>query len=534
MASRPKEYVGWSNINMLKAIQSVEEKGMKIRRAAELHGVPKSTLQDRISGRVQHGSRPGPISYLTMEEEEELAGFLISCAEIGYPHTVSQVLGLVQKMVDAKGRKEVHVSYGWWQKFCQRHKNVALRTAAPLSMRRAMATDREVLNQYFDILENTLKKNHIFNNPARIFICDETGLPLNPKSAKVACSRGSKTVSCVTGEGKAQITVLACTCATGTPLPPFVIYDRKTLNAGLTTGEVPGTLYGLSSNGWIDRELFLYWFHKLFLTSVPKVRPLILLMDGHSSHYSPDVIRVAAQEQVLLFTLPPNTTHLLQPLDRSCFGPLKSYWKDVCHRFYTQNPGRVVTRYDFSTLFAEAWALAMTQRNILGGFKVTGIYPFNRRVLEQLPNEGHRPSLAEQTGLAYIPMLSQRRPPSPEEDDTEKTSDLERSFSEGDLTRLSRANTPFRRATSIKHFLNTPIPPSKIPTKNAKSCGRVLTSQEFLEALEEKERLKQQALKEKEERKAARLQKQKAKEEAKHLNRKKGNFASLLQTCRLP
>ena len=137
MASQPKEYFSWSNINMLKAIQSVEEKGM-----------PKSTLQDRISGRVQHGSQPGPISYLTIEEE--LARFLISCAEIGYPHTVSQVLGLV---VDAKGRKEVHVSYGWWQKFCQHHKNVALHTAAPLSMRRAMATDKEVLNQYFDILK---------------------------------------------------------------------------------------------------------------------------------------------------------------------------------------------------------------------------------------------------------------------------------------------------------------------------------------------------------------------------------------------
>ena len=147
-------------------------------------------------------------------------------------------------------------------------------------------------------------------------------------------------------------------------------------------------------------------------------------------------------------------------------------------------------------------------------------------------NEDH-PSLAEQTGLAYIPMLSQRRSPSPEEHDTEKTSVLERSFSEGDLTRSSRANTPFQRATSIKRFLNTPIPPSKIPTKNAKSCGRALTSQEFLEALDEKERLEQQALKVKE-CKAARLQKQKAKKEAKRLNRKKGNFASLLQTWRLP
>ena len=67
-------------------------------------------------------------------------------------------------------------------------------------MRRAMATDREVLSQYFDILENTLKKNLIFKNPARIFNFDEIGLLLNQKSAKVACCHGSKTVSCITGE----------------------------------------------------------------------------------------------------------------------------------------------------------------------------------------------------------------------------------------------------------------------------------------------------------------------------------------------
>ena len=67
MASQPKEYVSWSNIKILKAKQLVEEKEMQIRRAAELHGVPKPTLQDQISKRIQHGSQPGLISYLTME-----------------------------------------------------------------------------------------------------------------------------------------------------------------------------------------------------------------------------------------------------------------------------------------------------------------------------------------------------------------------------------------------------------------------------------------------------------------------------------
>ena len=117
--------------------------------------------------------------------------------------------------------------------------------------------------------------------------------------------------------------------------------------------EIPGTLYGSSTNGWFDQELFLLWFHKLFLMSVPKVRPLLLIMDGHSSHYSPDFIRIAAKEQILIFVLPPHTTHLTQPLDKGCFGPLKTAWKAVCHEFFCKNPGRAVTRFDFSALFAE-------------------------------------------------------------------------------------------------------------------------------------------------------------------------------------
>ncbi len=44
-----------------------------------------------------------------------------------------------------------------------------------------MATDEESLTQYFKILEETLRQNGIFNNPMRIYNCDETGMPLNPR-----------------------------------------------------------------------------------------------------------------------------------------------------------------------------------------------------------------------------------------------------------------------------------------------------------------------------------------------------------------
>ena len=49
------------------------------RRAALEFDVPKSTLHDRLSGKVAAGGQSGPQKYLTEEEEEELEGFLVGC-----------------------------------------------------------------------------------------------------------------------------------------------------------------------------------------------------------------------------------------------------------------------------------------------------------------------------------------------------------------------------------------------------------------------------------------------------------------------
>ena len=64
---------------MLVAIEAVE-KGCGPNQAAKEHGVPKSTLKDRLSGRVVHGTNPGPRPYLNKQEEAELAEYLVQSA----------------------------------------------------------------------------------------------------------------------------------------------------------------------------------------------------------------------------------------------------------------------------------------------------------------------------------------------------------------------------------------------------------------------------------------------------------------------
>jgi len=125
------------------------------------------------------------------------------------------------------------------------------------------------------------------------------------------------------------VTVVACVSAAGFSLPSMVVWDWKNLAPELAVGEVPGSIYGLSSKGWINHELFDVWFSNHFLHYAPSSKTLLLLMDCHFSHYCPDTIKLGAQEQVILFALPPNTTHISQPLDRCCFGPLKEAWKQV-------------------------------------------------------------------------------------------------------------------------------------------------------------------------------------------------------------
>ena len=107
------------------------------------------------------------------------------------------------------------------------------------------------------------------------------------------------------------------------------------------------TKYGLSPNGWINSELFEAWFVEHFLEHAVSARPLFLLLDGHSTHYQPQVIRLARDVLCLL----PHTTHEVQPLDVGVFAPLKVQWTKVSHKLYQKHPGSVVTKFNFLVFF---------------------------------------------------------------------------------------------------------------------------------------------------------------------------------------
>ena len=73
-SSRPSKRKQCTEENMTAALKAIED-GSSVSRASRDFGVPRSTLRDRVSGRVV-----GPKPYLDNTEEKELGSYLKHCA----------------------------------------------------------------------------------------------------------------------------------------------------------------------------------------------------------------------------------------------------------------------------------------------------------------------------------------------------------------------------------------------------------------------------------------------------------------------
>ena len=280
----------------------------------------------------------------------------------------------------------------------------------------------------------------------------------------------------------------------------------------------------MSKNRWIDSELFQEWFTNHFLLHIPPQRPILLLLDGHSSHYQPQLIRTAAANQIILFCLPPHTTHWCQPLDRSCFSPLKKAYNNECHLYMSCNPGKAVNRFNFTETFSRAWTKAMTPANIVAGFRSTGIYPLNRyAVLRylQLEEDGKIDMITSKMRL-FLPLYSPAKshPHTCITSDSESIDYYEKDTCSEDSTCGYYGNfsededyiTKVQPST-LHDFLTLPQLPSN--EKKTNHSARVLTSSENLQLIREKEMKKADELKAKDLRKQQREKKAMEREQKK-------------------
>lgn len=89
-------------------------------------------------------------------------------------------------------------------------------------------------------------------------------------------------------------------------------------------------ILGKSETEWMKTDMFYDHFAKSlnpWLTEKNIKRPILVLVDGHKRHLTLKLSEFCAENQIIHYSVPPNTTHMMQLADVSVFKPLKSKWQ---------------------------------------------------------------------------------------------------------------------------------------------------------------------------------------------------------------
>ncbi|CAH0718999.1 unnamed protein product, partial [Brenthis ino] len=369
---------------------------MGIREACRIYGVPKTTVHDRISGKVANNKKPkvGPDPILGREGEEKLKTWVLDMAKCGFPINKKELLESVANIVRDTNIKNPFKDGvpgdTWYQAFLRRHPDVNVREPEGINNARAAVTENRVRFWFKDLKEymKSIDALDVFDNPTRIFNGDETGFSLCPKSGKVLGPRGYKNLYIIKKTNdKENISVLIVFSADGKICPPLVIFPYVRPPKTLIESMPPTWILGRSESGWMKSDVFFEYISNSFHTWLIKneiKKPVLLFVDGHKSHMTYALSQFCETNGIILYALPPNTTHMLQPADVSVFRPLKQEWKKTVKNWQArdENVNQTVTKINFCKILNETLTNIDLRNAIVNGFRKCGLYPLNEDAVD--------------------------------------------------------------------------------------------------------------------------------------------------------
>uniref|UniRef100_A0A336L8N8 CSON006128 protein n=1 Tax=Culicoides sonorensis TaxID=179676 RepID=A0A336L8N8_CULSO len=386
MSPTPK----YSRQDVKDAVQLVKS-GSSVNNAAKKYKIPETSLRNII--KTNNLTHETDISHnqtvLTKKEELDLYNWILECSKAGFPRSTRQILHQAYQ-ISVKFPRLKHFPTGrpshmWLRRFLKRCGNLHRKKIVHIST--ATSSVNEVnIRAYHNRVTTYLKENglyHILFYPDRVGNADESYLGFLPRQTTVLIDKnqqkGKKTSKM---DPKTHLTVLFTALANGNLMDSYIVYPYERVPREIREGFPKDSMcFGKSESGWMNGELFLHYLENVVVKHLETnqvKRPFILFVDGHSSHLGLEVIEYCKLQDIILITLYPNATWLIQPLDVGVFGPLKTMW-DAFLLDKDNNMTFVVNYRSFAHVFKEfidekAKFLAPF---ITKSFEDSGIFPWN-------------------------------------------------------------------------------------------------------------------------------------------------------------
>lgn len=367
------------------AVIKVRE-GTSIRSAAELFNIPYSTLRERL---VEE--KPAPPSFGTKpvfsaEKEKEIAEHCVKMSLMFFGLTKLELRKAVFDYAEKNGiphrfnKDNKLAGKDWLEGFLKRNDRISIRKPEATSVNRIKAFNKQEVDKFFQNLDELMSKYNF--QPDRIYNFDETGKNIVHKPKLIIAKKGMKRVGAATsGERGKNHTVACAVSAAGHYIPPMIIFPRVRMSANLMINGPPGAIYKASKSGWVTEQLYVEWLvHFKDKTNASIENPVLLILDNHSTHCSVEAYDYCIANGIEVVSLPPHTSHRLQPLDLTIFGPLNTAFDDACDAQMKENGYLAITSEQLPSLLKIAWNKICSTEKAVSGFESAGIYPYNPNI----------------------------------------------------------------------------------------------------------------------------------------------------------
>lgn len=402
-----RSYQNYSQQTLQLCLAAVRSGRMSQRKAEQEFKIPRRTIINKLKG--NRNIRPGRPSVFSEEEEASFVNCILGFSEFGFPLDSMDLRMIVKSYLTRIGRNVAQFKnnvpgHEWVLGFLKRHHELTVRFASNIKRSRA-GINAKALTEYISNLSEVVRDVP----PENIWNCDESNLTDNPGQKKIITKRGCKYPEKIRNSSKSSISLMFAGNAAGEILPPFVVYRSSCMWSTWTENGPKGARYTNTSSGWFDACSFTEWFESLMLPKLKKLEgKKVLICDNLSSHVSVHVLHLCKDNNISFVCLPPNSTHLTQPLDVAFFHPMKVAWRKILSEWKETLEGSkstVLQKQHFPMLLNKLMTALEPNAaaNLISGFRKCGIYPVNvDELLKMIPQHNSDITAVESSFLETL------------------------------------------------------------------------------------------------------------------------------------
>ncbi|CAB1099762.1 unnamed protein product [Ectocarpus sp. CCAP 1310/34] len=228
---------------------------------------------------------------------------------------------------------------------------------------------------------------------------------------RVYAERGQPVVPQMRSTSRENCTIVTTINAAGAVLAPTIIFKGQRFNEDWIVDQdgPPGATYTCTESSFMCGDVFIKYiidFHEqLRKRNLLDGKFHVLMLDGHASHVSLEIVELARSLNIHLVQLPSHMSHITQPLDVAGFGCFKNELTKAIQAFLATHGGALPRKRDMASVIGQAWSTSFTPDINKASFAGAGLWPVDKeRALSRLLKPKRKERETDRPPLQDVPI----------------------------------------------------------------------------------------------------------------------------------